>query len=143
MEASELAGRLLGLVVLLLPTYFFWGPWLTRKWPTTRATVVEVEPTNPDGLFARYRRFRRGIDYGIEYEVDGLKHTKNPHIEGFVKIDGFSATSFPIVPREFDLRYAPDNPNRISLVHAYRPGYVWSTTILCFVAGTMILWWNM
>ena len=139
MEASEIALSVVGILVLLGPTYFLWGPWRTRNWPTAKAKVVEIEPKNPDGVFERIRKHNEGTDYGIEYEVHGQLYRKNPSIEMSFKTSGFGAHAVPMIQESFEVRYHPDNPNNYSLVHAYKRWAVWVVTLFCWVAGAAIL----
>ena len=79
-------------------------------------------------------------DYGIEYVVDGQVFSKNPNIEGYSQVDGFREHYFPLVPREFDVRYHPDDPGRYSIAHAYKTWVVLVISIICVVIGLSILW---
>ncbi len=143
METSMLLPRLIGALLLLAPSYFIVVPWLTRNWPTAEARVVEVVRENPDGLdglFARYRKYQRGKDYGIEYKVRGQHYRKNPNIEAIFKSDGFAAKAISIIHEKFDVRYHPHNPNRYSIAHAYKPWAVWTITLFCLFAGAVTIW---
>ena len=140
METSVLLQRLFGAVALLVPAYFVLVPWLTRNWPTAKAEVVEVASTNPDGLYARYRKFKHGKDCGIEYEVRGQRYRKNPNIEAVFKADSFSAHAVSTIHEEFEVRYHPDNPNRYSIAHAYKPCAKWTVTVICVTIGAATIW---
>ncbi len=119
--------------------YFVVVPWITRNWPRAKATVVEVVPKNPDGLFARYRKFKEGKDYGIEYEVRGQRYRKNPNIEAIFKTDGFGANSVSMIHEEFEVRYYPHDPNRYSIAHAYKPWAKWTVTTFCLIFGSVAI----
>ena len=131
---------MIGAILLLAPTYFVLVPWLTRRWPTAKARVVEIVPANPDGLFARFRKHRRGKDYGIEYTVRGQLYRKNPSIESISRIDGLPAKSVSMIHEDFLVRYHPNNPHRYSIAHAYKRWAVWTITLACLLLGAAMLW---
>ncbi|RBP49358.1 hypothetical protein [Arenicella xantha] len=132
--------KLIGIIIFLAPLYFFIVPMFTKKWPTTRAQVVELTSNKKKGVSGWLLDPFVDTDYGIEYIVDSRKYAKNPHIEAYTQVSGFRKNYFPVVPWEFELRYHPNNPERFSLVHAYKKSVVWVTTLIAAVIGLGIIW---
>lgn len=139
MENSPVLLRIFALTILAVPAYFWWELWSTRRWPTTKARVIELEQAKPPGILSWLSKSYSGPDLGIEYEVDGTRFVKNPNIEGQTTA-GFHRSYFSVVPTEFDVRYHPDDPDRYSLVHAYKPSVFWGTGLACSVIGAGLIW---
>ena len=136
-RAFEFAG---GILFLCFPLYFRWQQWRTKDWLTAKARVIEVESQSLFERSGNTWHLNLDADYAIEYEVGGKKYIQTPDIESNVRAGGIKIWKSPTIPKEFDVRYHPHDPNKYSIEHAYSPWVIRLVTTISVLLGLVLLY---